>query len=254
MNLLPDQSLYNYMNCLKDKSCDSAKCERRWILSSLAIVVFGRLSNGIFGWQTVILLLINVGLLVVALKKVKGGYTQFANYFSFGGSWLAVSLATNFYAYHLYAKQAERPRVRVCIVTSLLLLLVVFGAGYEGEAGIGHTLLQTDEGIALVVLQKNVIAGLMALDKGVFQHQRLKFRAYENGVKPIHLRDHHPRFGVVGRAALEILADAVFQFFRLAHIDHKTRLVHHQVDTGHKRKGIGFFQQLLSVHGFHLLT
>lgn len=158
MNLLPNQSLYNYMNCLKDKSCDSAKCVRRWILSSLAIVVFGRLSNGIFGWQTVILLLINVGLLVVALKKVKGGYTQFANYFSFGGSWLAVSLATNFYAYHLYAKQAERPRVWVCIVTSLLLLLVVFGAGYRSVRAIQKDKLHSTSKAFLAIVFITVIA------------------------------------------------------------------------------------------------
>ena len=136
MNLLSNQSLYNYMNCLKDKSCDSAKCVRRWILSSLAIVVFGRLSNGIFGWQTVILVLLSTGLFVISLKKVNGGYTQFANYFSFGGSWLTVSLATNFYAYHLYAKQTERPRAWVCIVSTLLLLLVVFGAGYRSVRAI----------------------------------------------------------------------------------------------------------------------
>ena len=90
------------------------------------------------------------------------------------------------------------------------------------------------KGIALVILQQDIIAGLMALDEGVFQHQRLKLTGDHDGVKLAHLLHHEAGLEGVGSILAEILTHTILQFFRLAHIDHRAALVHHQIDTGGK--------------------
>ena len=126
---------------------------------------------------------------------------------------------------------------------------VIFHPAAQGEAGIGLVLAQAHKRVALVVLEKDVVAGLVVLDEGVFQHQRLKFRGDEDGVETIHLRYHGPGFGVVGRTALEILGDPVFQFFCLAYVDDLTGFVHHQIDAGGQWQIVGLLPQLVACHG-----
>ena len=46
----------------------------------------------------------------------------------------------------------------------------------QSEPGVGGSGVQPDEGISLVVLEQDVVPGLVALDEGVFQDQRLKLR------------------------------------------------------------------------------
>ena len=106
------------------------------------------------------------------------------------------------------------------------------GLADHGKAWIFFLLIQTDKGIALIILQKDIIAGLMALDKGVFQDEGLKLRAHHNGVELLHLGHHEPRLFIVPRGRLEILAHAVTELLRLAHIDDQSRLVHHEIDAG----------------------
>ena len=118
---------------------------------------------------------------------------------------------------------AERPKI---------LRPILGGLADHGKAGIFLLPIQADEGIALIILQKDIIAGLMALDEGVFQDEGLKLRAHHNGVELLHLRHHKPRLFIVPRGGLEILAHAVAELLRLAHIDDQSRLVHHEIDTG----------------------
>ena len=125
---------------------------------------------------------------------------------------------------------------------------VVGGAVHQGKAGIVAA-VQPHEGIALVVLQQNVVAGLMALDEGVLQHQGLELRPDDNGVEPVHMGHHHLRFLVVAGGVLKILADAVFQFFGLAHIDDLAGLVHHQIDAGQQGQVVGLGAELITGHG-----
>ena len=103
---------------------------------------------------------------------------------------------------------------------------VVGHFAHQREAGIGP-LSQPDEGIALIVLQQDVVPGLMVLDEGVLQDQRLELSAHEDGVEVIHLGHHGLCLLVVTGVFLEVLADPVFQFFRLAHVDDLAGLVHH---------------------------
>ena len=125
---------------------------------------------------------------------------------------------------------------------------VIGGAVHQRKPGIARFFIQPHKGIALVVLQENVIPGLVPLDEGVFQHQRLELRADDDGVEPVHMRHHHLCFLVVAGGVLKILADAVFQFFGLAHIDDLPGLVHHQIDTGQQGQLVGLGAQLIACH------
>ena len=121
----------------------------------------------------------------------------------------------------------------------------------QGKAGI-RLPGKAHKGIALVVLEEDVVFGAVALDEGVFQHQRLKLTGDENRVEMIHLGDHLPGLGRVRGALLKILAHPVFQLLRLAHIDHFPGLVHHEVHAGHQRQIIGLLPQLFLCHGLLL--
>ena len=63
---------------------------------------------------------------------------------------------------------------------------VIRRAAHHGKAGIFFP-RQADEGIALIIFQQDVIAGHMALDEGIFQHQRLKLAGDENRVEAVDL-------------------------------------------------------------------
>ena len=94
--------------------------------------------------------------------------------------------------------------------------------------------------------------GLMALDKGVFQYQRLKLRPYHNGVEVVHRGHHGPGLLVVSPPGLEILAHPVFQLFGLAHVDDLARLVHHDVYARLQGQAVRLFQKLCFRHFSHL--
>ena len=96
--------------------------------------------------------------------------------------------------------------------------------------------IQTEIGIPLVIFKKNIILGHIALDKRTFQHQSFKLRASHDDIKIIHLAHHQPGFGRMGSRILEILADTVFQFLRLAHIDNRILCIPHQIHAGQQGK------------------
>ena len=118
----------------------------------------------------------------------------------------------------------------------------------HGKPGIGPP-GEADEGIALVVLEQDIIAGHVPLDEGVLQHQGLELAGDEDGIKVVDLGDHLPRLSGVGGAVLKVLADPVFQPLRLAHIDDLPGFVHHQIDPRQKRQVIGLLFQLVLGHG-----
>lgn len=71
----------------------------------------------------------------------------------------------------------------------------------------------------------------MALNQRVLQHQGFKLAGDENCVKVVNLRYHLAGFDRVGCAVLKVLADPVFQFLRLAHINDLAHLIHHKIDS-----------------------
>ena len=89
----------------------------------------------------------------------------------------------------------------------------------------------------------------MLLDERVFKDQRLELGRDENRVKVVDLRDHAARFLIVGGILLKILADAVFELFRLADVNDAAGLVHHQIDSRRERQVVRLVQKLLLCHG-----
>ena len=132
---------------------------------------------------------------------------------------------------------------------------VVFGAVLGGPAGdahhgVGLPLIHAHEGIALVVLQQDVVVGPVPLDEGVFQHQSLKLTPRHDHVEVRHLFHHG---GHLGRMLpVKIAADPVFELFGLAHIDDLAPGVQHDIDPGQQGQMIGFFPQFFQ-HGASIL-
>ena len=101
--------------------------------------------------------------------------------------------------------------------------------GGKGELGILLLDAEADIGVALAVLEQNVVPGLVALDEGALQHQGLELRGHHNDVKVVDLGDHGPGLFIVAALVLEILAHPVFQRLGLAHVDHFTGGVLHDI-------------------------
>ena len=119
----------------------------------------------------------------------------------------------------------------------------------NGDGGVNILHIQPQIGIALVILQKNVVFGHIALDQRAFQHQGFKFTACRNGIKMVDLADHHFGLWGVGGGVLEILADPVFQLFGLTHIDDLIGLVPHDIHAGSIGQRQGLFFQFFKCHG-----
>ena len=79
--------------------------------------------------------------------------------------------------------------------------------------------------------------GLVALDEGVFQHQRFKLAARDDDVKIRHLLHHGRHLGQM--LAVEIAGDAVFELFGLADIDDLIVFIEHDVHAGQQRQAVG---------------
>ena len=128
---------------------------------------------------------------------------------------------------------------------------VVLGPVLGSAAGDAHgrvflPRVHPHEGIALVVLQQDVVVGLMALDEGVFQHQGLKLAVGDDDVEVRHLFHHGCHLGQM--LPVEIAADPVFELFGLAHIDDLAPGVQHDIDPRQQGQMIGFFPQFFQ-HG-----
>ena len=133
-------------------------------------------------------------------------------------------------------------------VGAVIVRAVVRRFADHGDDRVNVLHVKPEVGVALVVLQKDVVFRHVALDEGAFQHQRFKFGSSDNDVKMVDFAHHQPGLGGVGRRVLKILADPVFQLLRLAHIDDLIRLVPHDVHAGGIGQGQGFFFQFIKGH------
>ena len=111
--------------------------------------------------------------------------------------------------------------------------------------------VQTHEGVALVVLEQDVVFGFVQLDERVFEHERLKLGLHDNDIEIRNVRDHGRHLRQV--LAAKIARDAVFERFRLADVDDLAVLVEHDVHARQQREHIGLFAQLLGSEFFHSL-
>ena len=117
----------------------------------------------------------------------------------------------------------------------------------HGKAGIGLP-GQPDKGVALVILEEDIVPGHVLLDEGVLQHQSLKLRADDDSLKVVHLTDHGLGLEVVAPVLLKVLAHPVLQFFCLTHIDHGAVFPVHQVYPRGQGQAVGLFQQFRLGH------
>ena len=101
---------------------------------------------------------------------------------------------------------------------------------HQFQAGKVLGKVDADVGKVLVVLEEYVVFGAVALDEVQFQRQRFHFAVNQHDVKIVHMLHHGLHLGGVVFAGLKILAHAVFQVDRLAHID-DAPLALHQVTT-----------------------
>ena len=119
----------------------------------------------------------------------------------------------------------------------------------QGNPGVQFLHVQAQIGVALVILQKNVVFWHIALDEGAFQHQRLKFTGRNNHIKMMDFAYHHLCFWGVGGGILKILADPVFQLFGLADIDNLVGFIPHNIHPGCIRQGQCLLFQFVKCHG-----
>ena len=118
----------------------------------------------------------------------------------------------------------------------------------QGEPGIG-LVGQADIGIALVVLEQDVIPGLVPLDEGALQHQGLELAVGDDHVEVVDLADHGPGLLGMGGGVLKILGDPIFQRLGFAHIDDGVLGILHDIYARLQGQTVCFFFQFIKGHG-----
>ena len=121
-------------------------------------------------------------------------------------------------------------------------------SGRQGKAGI-RLIRQADIGIAFIVLQQNIVPGLVPLDERALQDQGLKLAVSHNDIKVVDLGYHGPSLFRMGGQIRKVLAHPVFQRLRLTYIDDSILCVLHDIHAGLQRQAMGFFFQFLKGHG-----
>ena len=119
---------------------------------------------------------------------------------------------------------------------------IVGGAALDADAGEG-LVADDDLGIGLVVLEKDVVAGLMLLDEGVLEDKGLSFGAHDDVLDTTDLA--HQKAGLrAGYVALEVATDAATQVLRLPDVDDRALLADVLVAArgfGERREDLAYF-------------
>ena len=121
-------------------------------------------------------------------------------------------------------------------------------AGHNGKRRIGRIRVQPDIGIALVVLQKDVVLRLIFFDHRVLEHERFELAFGDDDIEIVNMADQLPRFGVQPLGRLKIVGHAVAQQLCLADIDHLAGLVLVQVHARLHRQTAHALLELFSCH------
>ena len=129
---------------------------------------------------------------------------------------------------------------------------VLRGRARKRHPGVFAFHVDADEGIALVVLELDVVVRLVPLDEGVLQHQRLELAVRDDHVEVAHLVHHRGHLRQM--LAAEIAHDAVFQPLGFADVDNLGILVEHDVHARQLRQVIRFFQKRVKHAVFPLLS
>ena len=119
---------------------------------------------------------------------------------------------------------------------------IVGGTALDADAGEG-LMADDDLRIGLVVLEKDVVAGLMLLDEGVLEDKGLSFGAHDDVLDTADLA--HQKAGLrAGYVALEVATDAATQVLRLPDVDDRALLADVLVAAGgfgERREDLAYF-------------
>ena len=137
------------------------------------------------------------------------------------------------------------PRLAAAAEGAEVARAVLPRAARNAHGGVLLPQIHPDEGIALVVLEEDVVVRLVALDERVFQHQRLELARRDDDVEVRNLFHHGRHLGQV--LPVEIAADPVFQFFGLADVDDLAVRVQHDIHAGQQRQPGGLILQLRKI-------
>ena len=109
-----------------------------------------------------------------------------------------------------------------------------------GDVDAGEVFVEVylEVGVGLVVLQAGVVAGFVALDKRVFQYQRLRLGAGDDVLEVVDMAHHAARLVGLGGRRAEVGTKAVTKHAGLADVQHRTPDVLHQVNAGTFRCGL----------------
>ena len=131
---------------------------------------------------------------------------------------------------------------------SEILRVIVFRPADHGHRRILILHIQANIGVTLVILQKNIVLRLIPFDQRTFQDQCFKLRSRYDHIKGVDVADHQAGLTGMGGRILKILADPVFQLLRLAHIDHSTGFIFHDIRSRFHRERQCFCFQFLKNH------
>ena len=146
------------------------------------------------------------------------------------------------------AARGHAARVRPKVARSIVPRL-----GDNGERRVGRIRVQPDIGIALVVLEQDVVFGLVFFNHRVLKHERFELGFGHNDIEIIDMADQLARFGAQAFRRLKIVGNAVAQQLGLADVDHLAGLVLVQVYARlHGQTAHALFQ-LFSCRGDRLL-
>ena len=121
--------------------------------------------------------------------------------------------------------------------------------GNHGKCRIGRVRIQPDIGIALVVLEEDVVLGLVFFDHRVFKHERFKLSFGHYDVKIVNMADQLARLGVQPFRRLKIIGHTVAQQLGLADVDHLACFIFVQVHARLHRQLAHAFLQLFPCRG-----
>ncbi len=124
---------------------------------------------------------------------------------------------------------ADRPRVAVRPEVAHALLLVTAHHLHARELLVQR---HREVGVALVIAVLDVEPGVVLLDPGVLQLERLDLRGHH---RPLHGRgrsDHRPGARMQSGQVLEVVRQALAQALRLSDVDHPAVLVAEAIDPG----------------------
>ena len=131
---------------------------------------------------------------------------------------------------------------------TVIMGTIIRDFAHQRDSGINLLHIQAKVGIALIILQEDVVLGHIPLDQRAFQHQRLKFTGGHNHVKMMDFTYHDAGFRCMGSRVLKVLADPVFQFFRFADIDDLVGFVPHDIHARRIGQRKCFLLQFIKGH------